>query len=304
MPPRLLKSGALLLGTVVVTLSACSDGSGPSIGANLLTSVQVQDIGQDVAEDVAEMADASVYDPSTGINLSGATSNGVRVSSVPPACVTVAPSPPTNSDSDIVPDSVRLTFDCGFLRANGLLVDSLTGSIDFIDPLPNLTSIGVKHIFTDFTRKRINNAFPLRSFTAVHNGTREWGGNADTLGHTITNFTSVWTHVGGRSTTHEKDWVAKFTAATPGSIGLGVPLPAGSWTLGGTSTWSTANRSWSVAVTTTEPLQYDPSCLVTPRLTNGTLNLVVTRNGDVTNVEIVFLNCGQYQVTKTPGTTI
>jgi hypothetical protein len=40
---------------------------------------------------------------------------------------------------------------------------------------------------------------------------------------------------------------------------------------------------------------------VTPRLTNGTLDLVVTRNGEVTNVEIVFINCGQYQVTKTPS---
>jgi hypothetical protein len=303
MPPRPLKSGALLLGTAILTLSACNDGSGPSIGTNLLTSAQVQDIGQDVAEDVVEMTDGSVYDASTGINLAGATSSGVRLTSVPPACVTVSPSSPTNSDGDIVPDSVRLSYDCGFLRAGGQLVDSLTGSIDFIDPLPLLSSIGVKHIFTDFTRKRINSPFPLRSFTAVHNGTREWGGNSDTLGHTITNFTSVWTHVSGRQATHEKDWVAKFTATTPGSIGLGIPLPAGGWTLGGTSTWSTANRNWSVAVTTAEPLQYDPSCQVTPRLTDGTLNLVVTRNGEVTNVEIVFLNCGQYQVTKTPGTT-
>jgi hypothetical protein len=304
MPNRLLTPGSVLLGAMVLTLAACSDsGNGPSVGANLLNSAQVQDLGQDVAEDVVEMTDASVYDGSTGINLEGAISNGVRLTRVPPDCITVSPIPPTNSDADIVPDSVRLTYDCGFERANGLLTDSLTGSIDFFDPQPTVVSLGVKHIFHDFTRKRINTAFPLRNFTAVHNGTREWGGNTDTLGHTLADFTTVWTHVSGRQTTHVKNWVGKFTASTPGTIGLGIPLPAGTWNLDGTSTWTTASRSWSVAVTTREALQYDPSCEVTPRLTNGTLDLVVTRNGEVTNIEIVFINCGQYQVTKTVGTT-
>lgn len=304
MPHRLLKPGAVLLGAMVLTLAACSGNeNGPTDNANVLSSAQTQDLGQDVAEDLVEMTDASVYDGSTGINMEGASIGGVHLTHVPPACITVSPSPPTNSDGDIVPDSVRLTYDCGFTRANGVLTDSLFGSIDFLDPQPTVVSLGVKHIFNDFTRKRINTAFPLRSFTAVHNGTREWGGNTDTLGHTITDFTTVWTHVSGRQTTHVKNWVGKFTATTPGTIGLGIPLPAGAWTLDGTSTWSTANRSWNVAVTTAEALQYDPSCQVTPRFTDGTIDLVVTRNGAVTNIEIVFINCGQYQVTKTVGSS-
>jgi hypothetical protein len=299
---RPLKTGPLLLGALVLALGACSDGNSPSDDANVLTSAQAQDLGQDVAEDVVEMTDASVYSTSTGINLEGAVSGGIRLTRDPPACVTVSPLPPANSDADIVPDSVRLSYECGFVRANGQITDSLTGVIDFFDPQPTVVSLGVKHIFRDFTRKRINQPFPLRSFTAVHNGTREWGGNTDTLGHTVTNFTTVWTHASGRRTTHVKDWAARFTAATPGTIALGIPLPAGSWTLNGTSTWTTANRSFSVAVTTPEALQYDPSCQVTPRFTDGTLDLVVTRNGQVTNVEITFINCGQYQVTKTVGT--
>lgn len=304
MSHRPSKPGAVLLGAMILTLAACSgNDNGPADDANLLSSNQVQDLGQDVAEDVVEMTDASVYDGNTGINLEGSTIGGVRLTHVPPSCITVAPSPPSNSDGDIVPDSVRLTYDCGFERANGVLTDSLTGSIDFLDPQPTVVSLGVKHRFNDFTRKRINTAFPLRSFTAVHNGTREWGGNTDTLGHTITDLTTVWTHVSGRQTTHVKNWQARFTATTPGTIGLGIPLPAGGWTLNGTSTWSTNHRNWSVAVTTVEALQYDPSCEVTPRFTDGTLDLVVTRNGQVTNIEIVFMNCGQYQVTKTATAT-
>jgi hypothetical protein len=302
MPHRHLKPGAVLLGAMILTLAACSGNeNGPADDANTLSSNQVQDMGQDVAEDVVEMTDASVYNGNTGINMEGAMVGGVRLSSVPPSCITVSPAPPANSDADIVPDSVRLAYNCGFTRANGVLTDSLFGSIDFLDPQPTVVSVGVKHIFTDFTRKRINTAFPLRSFTAVHNGSREWGGNTDTLGHTVTDFTTVWTHASGRQTTHVKNWQGKFVATTPGTIGLGIPLPAGGWTLNGTSTWSTNNRSWSVAVNTAEALQYDPSCTVTPRFTDGTLDLVVTRNGQVTNVQIVFMNCGEYQVTKTVG---
>ncbi len=302
MPHRLLKPGAVLLGAMVLTLAACSGNeNGPTDNLNTLSSNQVQDLGEDVAEDLVEITDASVYNANTGINLEGSLVGGVRITNAPPSCITVSPTPPTNSDGDIVPDSVRLSYDCGFTRANGVLVDSLFGSIDFLDPQPTVVSLGVKHIFTDFTRKRINTAFPLRSFTAVHNGIREWGGNTDTLGHTITNFSTVRTHVSGRQTTHLKDWVSRFVATTPGTIGLGIPLPAGAWTLNGTSTWTSGARSWSVAVTTAEALQYDPSCEVTPRITDGTLDLVVTRNGEITNVEIVFMNCGQYQVTKTVG---
>lgn len=299
---RSLTAGALLLSTVVLGLAACSDSNStdPS-DTDVLSESLAQDMGQDVTEDFAEMIDASSYDPSTGVYLMAAAPNAVRV---PPPCVTVSPTPVVNSDSDVVPDSVQFDYDaCGFTRAGGHLLDSLSGAIDFVDPQPTVESHGVRHRFHDFTRVRVNVLFPRRSFIAVHNGVREWGGNGDTLGHTVTDFSSSWTHPGGRTTTHDKDWVAKFVATTPGSIVADSPLPAGAWTGAGSSTWSTANRSWSVSLSTPEALQYDPSCTVTPRLTDGTLNLVATRNGVSTNITIAFINCGEYQVTRTAGTT-
>ncbi len=297
---RRIPAGALVLSALVLGLGACSDSTVDPSETNTMSDALVQDVGQDATEDLAEMMDASVYDASTGVYLMTAPANAL---SVPPACVTVTPDPLVNSDTDVVPDSARFDYNaCGFSRAGGFLLDSLSGIIDFLDPQPTVNSHGVRHVYHDFTRARINVAFPLRSFRAVHNGTREWGGNADTLGHTVTNFVSTWTHPGGRVTTLEKDWVARFTATTPGSITSGDPLPAGAWTASGTSSWSTANRSWSLALSTTEPLVYDPSCTVTPRLTDGTLNLVATRNGVITNIQIAFINCGEYQVTRTAGT--
>jgi hypothetical protein len=286
---------------LAVALGACSDGSGPSESSNILSQVQAGEISADVANDLDELAELSIYDQDNGVPLS--VDAGARPHAGPPAaCVTVEPNPPLNSDGDAVPDSVRFIYDaCIFTRGGGVVTDSLGGTIDFLDPLPLAASLGVRHEFTDFTRKRTNTAFPLRSFVAVHNGTREWGGNADTLGHTISGFVSVWTHPSGRTTTHEKDWVAKFTATTPGTISLITPLPAGSLTLNGTGSWTTLSRTFEVAVTTVTPLVYDPACTVAPRFTAGELALVVTRNGEVTNVAIVFTACGQYTVTRTLG---
>lgn len=292
--PR-IRAGAAVFAALAMALGACSDSSGPGTNANIMSQVEATDLGSDVSEDIDDLAELSIYDQSNGVPLQLASINAAP----PAACVTVSPDPLTNSDGDAVPDSARFDYsDCGFSRGGGVVFDSLGGTIDIIDPLPVTTSLGVRRIFIDFGRKRVNTVFPLRSFSVVHNGVREWGGNADTLGHTISNFVSVWTHPSGRVTTHEKDWVAKFTAATPGTISLLTPLPAGSFTVNGTGSWSSLNRNFSLAISTVTPLAYDPTCTVAPRFTAGELALVVTRNTQVTNVSIVFTACGSYTVTR------
>jgi hypothetical protein len=297
--------GAALLAALALSLGACSDSNDPSGStANALTQTQADDMSSDVAQDVDELAELSTFDASNGVPLAAPVQ--AAINGAPPApCVTVTPNPVVNSDGDAVPDSARFIYDaCVFTRGAGFVTDSLGGTIDFIDPLPLAASIGVRHIFTNFTRARVNTVVPLRSFMAVHNGLREWGGNADTLGHIITGFETAWTHPSGRTTTHEKNWVAKFTATTPGSISLITPLPAGSITVNGTGNWSTVNRTWAVQTTTVTPLQYDPTCTVAPRFTAGELTLAVSRNGEVTNVDIVFTACGQYTVTRTAAAPV
>lgn len=298
-----IRLGVALLAGLSLSLGACSDSSAPSGNGSTLSNVEAQSLGADVAQDMDDIAEFSSFDATTGVEF-GLSAGGARINTPPSICATVTPMPPVNSDGDMVPDSVRFSYnDCVFTRGMGQIIDSLSGSIDFIDPLPLVTSIGVRHIFTDLRRSRTNTAFPARSFSAVQNGTREWGGSADTLGHTITNFVTVRTFAGGQAHTHTKNWVSKFVATTPGTIVLGARLPAGSWTLNGTGEWTNGTRSWAVAVTTATPLLYDPTCTVAPRFTAGRLDVVVTRNGEVTNVQIDFTGCGQVLITRTAGGT-
>jgi hypothetical protein len=297
---KIFMPGAAL--AVVLLGTACSDSSGPDGGANAttLTATEVQQLGGDVVLDAAEMIEVSGFDPMTGIPMMLPAPSGG--SGQPPLCVTISPLPPVNSDGDMVPDSVRFDFaGCVFTHHMGQVTDSLDGTIDIVDPLPLATSHGVRHTFTQFTRARTNEAFPARSFVAVHDGSREWGASPDTLGHTVTNFVTQWIHAGGFTSIHEKNWVGKFTAATAGTIQAGQPLPAGTWTLGGSSQWERGARIWSVVVTTTAPLVYDPTCEVPPRITSGSLHLMVTRDQSVTDVDITFTACGQYTVTRTPA---
>jgi len=304
MSTNLHRSGAGLLAALALALGACSDSGGPSGTSDALTTAEAQLIGGDIAEEAADLAEVSMFDVATGVSFA-VEAGPLRRHRIAPPCVAVSPQPLVNSDGDIVPDSMRLDYaDCVFTRGNGVIIDSLSGTIDFLDPLPLAASAGVRHVFTDFRRSRTNTAITARSFSATHNGIREWGASPDTLGHTTTDFVSVWTHPGGGTTVHEKNWAGKFTATAAGSIVFGDPLPAGTWVLNGTSVWTRRGRSWDVAVTTPEPLVYDPACQVAPPFTDGTLDLVVTRNQVVTNVEIQFLSCGQYLVTRTAtGTT-
>jgi len=301
---RSSRAGALCVAVLAAVLGACTSSTiDPSGSSSLLTTTEAQVLGTDVAAEAADLAEVSMFDTATGIDFA------VPVGQVRPVrfalpCVTVSPLPLVNSDADIVPDSMRLDYsDCVFTRGHGLIIDSLSGTIDFLDPQPVAASTGVRHVFTDFRRSRTNTVIRARSFSAVHNGVREWGASPDTLGHTITDFASTWTHPGGGTTTHEKNWVGKFTATTPGSIVFGDPIPAGTWVLNGTSVWTRRGRSWDVVVTTAAPLVFDPTCDTAPPYTGGTLDLVVTQNGEVTNVEIQFLSCGQVQVTRTAGAT-
>jgi hypothetical protein len=300
MPSYFIRPGLAAVAAGVLLLAGCSESSGPS-PAGGLTGTQVADLGEAVSADLADLVDASEFNPATGVEL-GAPRAGFQAAGGPPVCqVSVSPFPPVNSDADAVPDSVRFDFSaCDFQR--GPMHVSMDGTIDLVDPFPTTTGYHWRSRFTDFAHTD-SNTVTHRWLSVRHNGEREVGASPDTLGHLITGFVTEITNSAGRHATHTKDWVAHFTADTPGTIAHGQPLPAGTWTLDGSSTWTKLEGTWSVATQTTVPLHFDPSCTLRPRIDRGQLALVVTRNAVVTNVLITFTACGSYTVTKSGGTS-
>ena len=83
-----------------------------------------------------------------------------------------------------------------------------------------------------------------------------------------------------------------------GSIQIGSPLPSGTWSIAGSSTWTSGPLSYSLSASTSQPLHFNASCTVDPRFDAGTLVIAVTKNSATSNVTIQFTACGQYTVTR------
>lgn len=275
----------LLLGAV-----ACNDSNGPTT-TETLTAAQADLVAEVVAVDLDEIIEAGSFDAVTGMPMALGVTDPVTV------CVpTVTPFPPTNSDEDAVPDSVRFEFTaCTFTR--GAMTHTLDGIIDVIDPTPTLTDFDIRTVFTAFSRTMANSVTG-HTHSALFDGTREWAATTDTLGMRMTNFLTEFTYSNGTSASHLKNWVAKFTADTPGSILLGYPLPAGELTITGNSTWVRSDVTWNLTASTPTPLHFNPACTVAPRFDGGILLHVVTRSDVTVTVQVEFTACGTYTVTR------
>ncbi len=281
----LVAAALLLLGVV-----ACNDSSGPTT-TETLTAAQADLVAEVVTVDLDEIIEAGSFDASTAMPMALGLTDPVTV------CVpTITPFPPTNSDEDAVPDSVRFEFaECSFTR--GAMTHTLDGIIDVVDPTPTITDFDIRTVFTSFSRT-LANSVSGRIHSALFDGTREWAATSDTLGMTMTNFLTEFTYPNGTSASHLKNWVAKFTADTPGSIVLGSPLPAGELVVTGTSTWERTEVTWDLVASTPTPLHFNPACTVAPRFDGGVLLHAVTRSDSTVTVQIEFTACGAYTVTR------
>src|SRR5438105_2774013 len=194
--------------TITIALfAACSTPPLTSPQNAVLTQPQANAVAEVVATDAASLVGGATLDAATGMPFAVAPMPGAPAMATSSASCTPtrSPSPPTNSDGDPVPDSVRIDF---------------TGC----------TFSGVAH--------------------------------------------------------------------QAGSIQMGSPLPSGNWSVSGSSTLTSGTNSYSLSVSTSDPLHYNASCTVEPRFDSGTLTAVVTKGTASTTVTIQFTACGQYTVTR------
>jgi hypothetical protein len=93
-----------------------------------------------VTTDAAALPEGAALWGSIGMPFAVAPMQGAPLTSPSSgSCTpTTSPTPPTNSDGDPVPDSVRVDF-TGCTFAGGSFTATLSGTIDFVDPTPAVT---------------------------------------------------------------------------------------------------------------------------------------------------------------------
>ena len=285
------------LGLVAV---ACDKSLQPTQPAPVLTQVQANEMAQGLTNDMDLLSSSVTFEPSAtpfSADVDGSTAATPALSST---CPTVSPLAPANSDGDRVPDSLRFDFaGCSFTGTRFTV--ALSGTIDIVDPTATTTDHAIEWKFGDFTRS-VTRLATGGTFSTKQNGVRTVTASADALTHSEQNFETDFTYPDGSTATHLRNWNSTFTADVPGSIQPDQRLPSGTWSIAGTSSFTTGDRSYELMVSTNPDLHYDASCTVRPKFDSGTLHVQVTRmNGTETQqmtVTIAFTACGQYTVTR------
>lgn len=176
----------------------------------------------------------------------------------PPGCLTIQPIPWTDSDGDEIPDAADFVFDAG-----GCAFDwgDASGTMHGRSTLADLgTDLGYTNTLAAMTYV-FTEGSPTVTITRVLNGTRRVSGTRQVL-VMEGNLTIGVTSSVGRSATMISDLTATFTADAGGEIhfGVGVPFPAGHYTLAGALTWIENADTTVFEVTTVTPLVYAAGC--------------------------------------------
>jgi hypothetical protein len=290
---RIRVLGALAIATGA-GLAGCSDRLTPS--AALLTTAQADSLGDAMVAEAQSELDAATVSGATAFAF-GSPPAGGPASPVSPTCIpTVSPLPPDDADNDYVPDSVHLEWtDCvlTFRRGTG----TVSGTIDVIDPTPDVTDRALKQVFTDFARTFTDGMGRVRSITL--NGSRSLVRDASHIAFNETDFQTDLMFRDGSTASHLRNWDATFTADVDGAIVRDFGLPSGTLTITGSSTWTRRDgTAYDLQVSTDPPLHYDASCTDRPKFDTGTLVVVATKAGASSTVTVEFMGCGQYTVTR------
>lgn len=267
---------------------ACSENPNAT-GNPSLSAAQADSVAAAVAADLDGMPEGAVFDQ---FALPSAPQDPTSTMACAP---TVSPFPPVNSDGDPIPDSIRIDF-TGCVFAGRHETVTLSGARDLVDMQPLVTGHHVRSRFIDFGRS-VTRTETGATWSATQNGVRQFSATATQLEAQEIDFLTEFVFPDGATAQHERDWSSVFTADVGQEITMR-HLPAGAWDVDGTSAWTKGDRSWSLTVTTSVPLHFDPACEFRPRFDDGTVQIVATRGGETSTVTIEFTACGQYTVTR------
>jgi len=294
----------ILCGAFAAALSLVACSTNPtSTGGGALSQAQADTVADVMTSDADALSDGASYDASVAPPVAFFESALPRDVIFPIFTgffckPTKSPATPTNSDGDAVPDSVRFDFTgCSFTGSRVALM--VSGMIDFVDPTPTTTDIGIKTRYLAFTRSVTVND---KTRSVKQDGVRLVIRSADKLQSADSSLKTDYTFPDGSTASHLINWSSLFTPDASGVVTSTAwrawALPSGTWTIDGSSTFTRGDNSYALTVATSPPLHFNATCTMAPRFDSGQLKTVVTKNGTTTTVTIQFTACGQYTVTR------
>src|SRR5439155_20984850 len=211
----------LALGTAAVValgVTACNKDGGTAPATPVLSQVQAESLAKTVVADVAGEITTATMDGSNGAMATAPVDASAPAgSSTATQCIPArSPTPVTDADNDGVPDSVRFDY-AGCVISRPLSVDSLSGTIDLIDPTKLVADHAVKRVFTDFKRLTVNLVSGAKS-SVTSNGQGRASHDGTTLQSSETNFRTEHVYANGNTAEHVRTWESIFAANGAGSM--------------------------------------------------------------------------------------
>ncbi len=302
LPPVLAVTAALALGAC--SGDTTSPGNQPS-----LSQAEADAAADVVVSDLSDQADGATT-TSSGANFS-LTAPSARPSQslavAAPAWYSTACSPPPTVTTNGT-TTTYLFENCAISRLIPLETLTRNGAVDVtLEPGSRVVE------FNGFQRTWERISFRTGqtiTTSATQNGARSILGDGSSLefhaygsGDPATTFFETdFVHEDQSTSRHRRNWQSAFAADVAGAIALNQPLPAGIWSLNGSSTWlrnpgSANEKSWTFTTTGTS-VHYNPACNAAPQFDSGSLT-VEAANGQNSNTaafSITFTECGKYTV--------
>jgi len=305
-----------LAATAALALAACSgESTGPATQPPM--SQNDANAASDViVGDLSDQADgATTTSSGASLSLVAAPSSGpsqsvTALAKAPWYSTACSPAPTVTTNGN----TTTYVFDhCAISRLIPLETLTRTGEVDVtLDPGSRLVA------FKGFQRTWERISFRTGqtiTTSATQDGTRSITGDGTTLEFhaygssdpATSLFQTDFVHEDQSTSRHERNWHSQFTADVAGSIALNQPLPAGVWSLTGTSTWirnpGAANqKSWTFVVSAPD-VHYNPACTSAPQFDAGTMTVSASngQNSNTSEFTITFTGCGKYTVVITRG---
>src|SRR3989441_10567072 len=197
---RTARPSLLALGTAVALalgVAACNKDGSTAPATPVLSQVQAESLAKTVVADVAGEIATATMDGANGVVATAPVDAPAPAgSSTATQCIPAkSPTPVTDADNDGVPDSVQFNYS-GCVISRPLSIDSLSGTIDLIDPTKLVADHAVERVFTDFKRITVDLVSGGKS-SVTDNGERMASHDGTTLRSSETNFRTDYVFANG-----------------------------------------------------------------------------------------------------------